>query len=412
MLNFTVGRACKRLFDANDLPWLLPLPPWCDARDRQVRRIRRAARAAMRRRLVAERGWGHVVASAALWPALALVKAGLDSPAGPPLPRLLALFQSWWLQTAHNLRLDEQHRFRFDIPAQRRKARRIVTNGENKTLLEYLNRNTPSRCIGDKLPFAEFCRRHGLPTVPLLSTCAGGTAAPAHLAPWPAADLFLKPTSLWGGQGATILHFDPARHTWAAPGAPALTPDSLAAFARTHLQGAPWLLQPRLTNSPDWAAFTPEDAALATVRVVTGRLLPAGPVELIGGFMRFPRRHSTVDNLCAGGLGADFDAATGRLHAARTFAPRSPLHSHHPDTGAPLQGTIIPRWSEIAALALRAHGYVTDIATLGWDVALPPSGPLLLETNPNWGVLLDLPLGDTPYVECLIQPAVAAGFPG
>lgn len=412
MLDSPLGRACKRLFDANDFPWLLPLPPWCDARDRQVRRIRRAARTAMRRRLVAERGWVHVLAAAALWPALALVKAALDSPAAPPLPRLLALLDTWWLQTAHNLRLDEQHRFRLEVPAQRRKTRRIVTNGENKTLLEFLNRDNPSRSIGDKLPFAEFCARHGLPTVPVLSTCAGGAAAPAHLAPWPAADLFLKPAALWGGQGATILRFDPSRRTWSAAGAPALTPDTLAAFACTHLHGAPWLLQPRLTNSPDWAAFAPADAALATVRVVTGRLLPAGPVQLIGGFMRFPRCGSTVDNLCAGGLGADLDVATGRLHAARTLQPRSPLHSHHPDTGAPLLDATIPHWPEIAALALRAHGPVADIPTLGWDVALPPSGPLLLETNPNWGVLLDTPLGDTPYVECLLQPAVAAGFPG
>ncbi|MBK8475417.1 MAG: hypothetical protein IPL39_03680 [Opitutaceae bacterium] len=411
MFNSALGRACKRLLDANDSPWLLPLPPWCDSRDRQVRRIRRAGRAAMRRRLVAERGWGPVLASAALWPALALIKAGLDSPPGPPRARLLALFDTWWLQTAHNLRLDDQHRFRLDAPAQRRKARRIVTNGENKTLLEFLNRDTASRCIGDKLPFAEFCRHHGLPTVPLLSTCAGGAAPPEHLAPWPEADLFLKPAALWGGQGATILHFDSARRTWAAPGAPALTPDSLAAFARDHLHGAPWLLQPRLANSPDWAPFAPANGALATVRVVTGRLLPCGPVQLIGGVMRFPRSHSTVDNLCPGGLGADFDVATGRLHAARTLAPRSPFHTHHPDTGGALQGAIIPRWPEIAALALRAHVYVTDIPTLGWDVALPPCGPLLLETNPNWGVQLDIPLGDTLYIECLLQPAVTAGFP-
>ncbi len=413
MFDSPLGRACKRLFDANDFPWLLPLPPWCAARDRQLRRIRQAAHAAMRRRSVAERGWGHVLAAAAAWPAVALLKAGLAATGPAPLhrSRLRSALDAWWLQLAHNLRLSDLVYFRVSRPDQRRKVRRFVTDAENKTLLEFLNRGARSRQIGDKRPFAEFCLHHGLPTVPLLATSAGGAAAPESLAPWPTADLFLKPAALWGGQGATILRFAPAHRVWTCNGDSDLTPTSLPAFARARFHDAPWLLQPRLANSPDWAVFSPADSALATVRVVTGRLLPAGPVQLIGGFMRFPRRHSTVDNLCAGGLGADLEVSTGRLGTARTLAADSPPYTHHPDTGAAIQGTIVPRWPEIAALALRAHGYVTDIATLGWDVTLTPAGPLLLETNPNWGVHLDTPLGDTPYIECLLQPAVAAGFP-
>lgn len=413
MFDSPTGRFVKRLLDANDCPWLLPLPPWCNARDRQVRRIRRAARAVLRRRLVAERGWPATLAAATTWPALALLKASLAAAGSAPLhrSRLLSVLDAWWLQLAHNLRLADLAYFRFDLPNQRRQVRRFVTDAENKTLLEFLNRDAASRPIGDKRPFAEFCARHSLPTVPMLATCAGGATDPVGFAPWPAADLFLKAAALWGGQGAAILRFDPARRVWTCDGHGDLTPASIGAFAQERFHGAPWVLQPRLTNNPDWAGFAPADSALATVRLVTGRLLPAGPVQLIGGFMRFPRLHSTVDNLCAGGLGADLDVANGRLGAARTLEPRSPLYSHHPDTGAALLGTIIPRWPEVAALALRAHAPVPDIATLGWDVALTASGPLLLETNPNWGVHLDTPLGDTPYIEFLLQPAVSAGFP-
>ena len=413
MLDHPVGRTLKRLFDANDFPWLLPLPPWACARDRQVRRIRRAGRTALRRQQVAERGWGAVLAAAAVWPAVALLKAGLDARSAPPLhrSRLLSLLDAWWLQIAHNLRLADQHYFRLEIPAQRRQVRRFVTDGENKTLLMYVNRDLPSRNIGDKRPFAEFCARHRLPTVPVLTTCAGGGAAPEPLASWPAGELFFKPATGWGGEGAAILRPDSACGTWTCDRTTGITPDTIAAFARARVGGAAWLLQPRLTNGPDWAAFTPGDCALATVRVVTGRILPTGPVQLLAGFMRFPLRSSTVDNLSAGGLGSDYDIATGRLHRARKFDPGSPLYTHHPDTAAPIEGAVIPRWDEIAALARRAHEPLTEIATVGWDVALPAAGPILLEANPNWGVPLDTALGDTPYVDYLLQPAVASRFP-
>jgi hypothetical protein len=123
--------------------------------------------------------------------------------------------------------------------------------------------------------------------------------------------------------------------------------------------------------------------------------------------MRFPRINAIVDNLSAGGLGADFDGA-GRLGPARSLDPGLPWHDHHPDTGAAIAGTVIPEWDRVAALARRAHAPITEIALIGWDVALPGPDPILVEGNTNWGVLIDTPLGDTRYVE-MLQPAAAPG---
>lgn len=395
----TLGGRLKRLFDSNDFPWLLPLPPWAGLRDRQVRHIRQAAREVLRRRLVAERSGAHLVASSIAWPLLALVKA-MRAWRAAGRPRTVSVLDLWWLQLAHNLRIADQQEFQFNRPEQRRRVRRFVTDGENKALLEFLNRQARPERVGEKIQFAGFCATHGLPTVRVIAERAEAGVAPRWLGPLPAGDLFLKPAALWGGQGAGILrHVGP--QTWQAADGTRLTPETLAAYADRRLPGLAWVLQPRLQNGPAWAAFSP--AALGTVRVITGRSQARGPVEVIGGFMRFPRAGAVVDNVSAGGLGADYDAE-GRLGPARSLEPGAPRYDRHPDTGAIITGTLIPAWARVAALARRAHAPIRDIAMIGWDVALPGAEPVLLEGNTNWGVMIDTPLGDTRYVETLLQP--------
>jgi len=394
-MTFPLIHRLKRLVDSNDLAWTLPLPPWADARDRQVRRIRIAARAVLRRRLIAARGRLHVLASSLAWPMLAAVKATRCR------PRQTGLFDLWWLQVAHNLRLSEQQDFRLDQPAQRRRTRRFVTDGENKALLEHLNRHARPERVRDKIPFGRFCVGHGLPTVTLLAESDGAGADARWFAPLPADDLFLKPAALWGGQGACLLTYSSSDQTWRADDGVRLTRSTVADYADRRLGGLAWVLQPRLRNGPAWAAFSPD--ALCTVRVVTGRMDAGAPVEIVGGFMRFPRAHAIVDNLSAGGLGADYNAR-GRLGWARSLEPNSPWCDRHPDTGALIARTLIPGWDRVAALALRAHAPITEIALIGWDVAMPGPEPVLIEGNTNWGVLLDTPLGDTRYVEILLQP--------
>lgn len=409
----SVVKTLKRLFDSNDFPFLLPLPPWADATDREVRRIRHAARAALRQRDLAARGWFALVCAATAWPLIALIKAGRETRTSFRLHpgRAASIVDAWWLQLAHNLRLADLHYSRIDLPEQRRRVRRLVTDTENKYLLETINRGAASAALGDKHVFAEFCRIHGLPTPQVLARGLGHGRGVAKLAPWPASDLFLKPANAWGGEGARLLRHDSARGVWSCETRDSITAENIGMIAQELVGDPPWLLQPRLTNGPELADLAGPDSALATVRVVTGRMLPNGPVEIVAGFMRFPLKGKIVDNLCAGGLGADYDPATGILGPARTLGSRNHPFTHHPETGGPIAHRRIPRWDEIADLARRAHRPVPDIATLGWDIALTADGPLLIETNPNWGIPLDTPLGDTSYARFLLQPALRSRLP-
>ena len=400
MLTSPPGVWLKRRFDSNDFAWTLPLPPWAPPRERQVRRIRIIARSVLRHRLVAERGWFYVFTSSCAWPGVAFLKAVVSWRASAQ-PDVLGVMGRWWLQLAHNLGIGEQQYFRLERPEQRPRARLFVTDGENKALMEYLNRDAHPERVRDKVPFAQFCAAHGLPTATVLAECAGEGASTRWHAPLPAADLFLKPGDLWGGKGACRIRYVTSDQTWRADDQTALTSDTIAAYAERRFHGLSWVLQPCLVNGPDWAKFSP--GALCTVRVITGRENSATPPVVVGGFMRFPRRDAVVDNLSAGGWGTDY-AAGGRLGPLRSLDAASPFIAAHPDTGAVISGTVIPKWDRVSALAIRAHAPLSDIAMIGWDVALPGDEPILIEANTNWGVPLDTPLGATRYVEILNQP--------
>jgi len=400
MLNFPVGVWLKRRFDSNEFAWTPPLPPWSTPRARQVRRIRSVARSVLRQRLVAERGWLYVLTSSCAWPGVALIKAAVHGrTAAPSGPR--DVLRRWWLQVAHNFGIGDQQYFRLERPEQRSRAQLFVSDGENKVLMEYLNRNAQPERVRDKIPFAQFCATHGLPVVAVLAECDGAGAPARWHAPLPAADLFLKPADLWGGQGACRITYVASDQAWRADDATRLLPDTVAAYADRRFHGGSWVLQPCLTNGPAWANFSP--GALCTVRVVTGRESPDALPEVIGGFMRFPRHGAVVDNMSSGGWGTDYDA-DGRMGPVRSLDPDCPISDRHPDTGAHIQGVIIPEWERISALALRAHAPISNVAMIGWDVALPGNEPVLIEANTNWGVLMDTPLGSTRYVEILAQP--------
>ncbi len=56
----------------------------------------------------------------------------------------------------------------------------------------------------------------------------------------------------------------------------------------------------------------------------------------------------------------------------------------HPDTGFCFAGCRIPFWPEVRELAEKAHEQLPDIKSIGWDIAITPTGPVLIEGNDNW----------------------------
>jgi hypothetical protein len=223
--------------------------------------------------------------------------------------------------------------------------------------------------LADKRLFADRCRGAGLPHAETIATVGDGHvrifADPADR------PLIAKPADGEGGEGVRML----------GPVA-----DAPALIARLRGIRHPMLVQPLISVHPALADIAL--GALPTVRIVS-ILDEAGRPEVVSATFRCasdPR--ARMDNMKAGGLIVPVDLADGRLGLA-CFGYGGHDHDIHPATGAPITGRTLPDWPDAMALVTHAHAQAFDgYALIGWDVALTPQGPVLIEGNGKPGVLM------------------------
>ncbi len=46
----------------------------------------------------------------------------------------------------------------------------------------------------------------------------------------------------------------------------------------------------------------------------------------------------------------------------------------------------LPFWNEAKQMAVAAHALYPQFPSIGWDVAITPEGPVMIEANAGWGV--------------------------
>jgi hypothetical protein len=98
-----------------------------------------------------------------------------------------------------------------------------------------------------------------------------------------------------------------------------------------------------------------------------------------------------VDNWEKGGISVHIDIPTGRLGKGANFFPEGRLrqHTHHPDTGVPIEGLLIPRWAELRDGMIELASKLPFLPYIGWDVVVTEDGYAIIEGNnrPGIGVL-------------------------
>jgi hypothetical protein len=236
--------------------------------------------------------------------------------------------------------------------------------------------------LGDKMQLFAWCARAGLPhTAPVMLVEDGRLV-------WQSADLleldqdlFVKPRIGRGAVGVSLHRRSAAFQYVDSAGATRMLGELVGEIVRRSGTRAMMVL-PRLRNHPAIADMAAE--SLITIRAVTVLDEDLEP-ELVVAYLRvltklepdWPVRKPISEYAAA------IDLETGRLGPMTGDKPEclSQWHERHPVTGVAVLGRPVPCWDAVVALAERAHQVARDRILVGWDIAVTPQGPVLLEGN-------------------------------
>lgn len=306
------------------------------------------------------------------------------------VPTLVDMYR---LALAYNIPPIEYMYYRLHEPAHRADMHQYLYWPDGPALAA-LNRRrgADNRDVQDKHRFADICAQFALPHVETLAVFNRGVQVlPKGPFVPDRARFFVK--HLRGSQGKDAALWTRVGDVYQNTGGETVPPACLADVLR---QGD-CIVQPVLNNHATLAPLT--DGGLASLRIVTA-IDRAGEVEFVCAMLGLPRGQRVT-----GGLACSLDQ-TGMIIGA--FENLCSSVTLHPDTGAPLIGIKLPFWRESLELVKRAHAAAFPrFFSLGWDVALTDTGPVLLETNSGWGVLphqvAEGPIGRTVLSRLLLE---------
>lgn len=141
-----------------------------------------------------------------------------------------------------------------------------------------------------------------------------------------------------------------------------------------------YLLQERIVQHHDLLRLHPP--SVNALRVIT--VLEEGAARLFSTHLRVGANGEPTNSFSTGGgVAVRIDETTGKLIGRGL--KRGQFVDRHPDTGVRFDGYEVPFFSEAVTLACRIHEDLRFFHSVGWDVAITPTGPLFIEGNDNWG---------------------------
>jgi hypothetical protein len=283
--------------------------------------------------------------------------------------------------------LDAQAYYMFELyrPEYWSKAGGYLTryetkNGIMKLLTWQLSDYEHRTILADKLEFAAFCKGIGVPTPPLLGIARDGVLTLEEGAAEKLdQDLFIKPVKSKGSRGIDVFSSTgPGRYRDKAGNEidRATLMERVAERSRTQAL----MVQRRLSNHPAIADLA--EQSLMAIRVITCKSDLDQNAIVTYAFVRIITRLEPSWPVTYE-LGIAVDLETGKLGPATGDKEKWLLEwwDVHPVTKAQVSGRTLPHWGEIKAIALKAHNAAQGRLLVGWDIAVTPDGPRLLEGN-------------------------------
>ena len=117
-------------------------------------------------------------------------------------------------------------------------------------------------------------------------------------------------------------------------------------------------------------------SSINTIRVVT--LYNKKP-NIVVAYLRIGNG-KFVDNFNSGGMVVPVDETTGEIHYP-ALDKSNHLFEKHPTTKTNIIGFKIPYWDEVLKYVLEISKEIKEVGVVGWDIAITPDGPTIVEGN-------------------------------
>lgn len=140
-----------------------------------------------------------------------------------------------------------------------------------------------------------------------------------------------------------------------------------------------FMLEEFLVQHPEMSRLNP--SSVNTLRMVT--FVTGERVDVLAEVLKIGNG-GDVDNFSDGGMYTMLDGQGTALYPA--FDGSNAVFRIHPATGVEIPGFQVPLFAQVIELVTQAALRVPQLRYVGWDVAITPQRPVLIEGNYNTGV--------------------------
>ena len=173
---------------------------------------------------------------------------------------------------------------------------------------------------------------------------------------------FAKVTGSYGGIGVEKIH---------------LEGKDLRKLYEELMEKSMFLAEETIVQHPEMRKLC--ERSVNTIRIVT-IVSDQGNPNVVYSLVRIGRGTNDVDNVTSGGMYTVLSPEGKITHPA--FCDKEvTYYTEHPATGFPLIGFQVPYFREAQELCRKAALVVPGVRYVGWDVAITPDGPALVEGN-------------------------------
>lgn len=188
--------------------------------------------------------------------------------------------------------------------------------------------------------------------------------------------IFVKYFTGGAASGISVLAYDENEKKFKNENKEIITAKSI----KKIYSGKSIIFEKKITQHPILSNYNPE--TVNTIRVLTydGKVIAAN--------IRFGRKGNYVDNTAKGGIAISLNIETGEFGKWGMREYELEHYFSHPDSDKKFEGTILECWSEAKKLVEKVARFMPYYRSVGFDVAITITGPIIIEINTGAGIYL------------------------